>query len=167
MYKKEDIERILECRDIWFKVDEHPAVYDMAALESIRLSYPEAEAKNLFLRDDKKNYYLLVIKGEGRVNLKEVRKSLSLRPLSFAGEEELMEYLSLTPGSVTPFGLLNDTDKKVICYIDSTFLLPPGIIGIHPNDNTATVVLKTDDLINILRENGSDVRVVSFEGEKL
>ena len=165
MYTEEDILRLLEERNIWFHVDRHEAVFDMDALSSVKLTYPDAEAKNLFLRDDRKeNYYLFVVMGDTRVNLKAVRKSLRLRPLSFASEDELLSVLALTKGSVTPFGLLNDTSHRTVCFIDENFLSGNGIIGIHPNDNRATVVLRTADLVGILQSEGIDVRTISFRG---
>lgn len=70
--------------------------------------------------------------------------------------------MHLIPGSVTPFGVLNDYDNKVVVFIDDSFLEEPGIIGIHPNDNTATIWLYTNDLINIIRENGNEVKFAKF-----
>ena len=74
-----------------------------------------------------------------------------------------MEILNLKPGSVTPLGILNDINKKVIVYLDEDFRKAPGIIGIHPNDNTATIWLKMDDLINIIKEHGNIVKEVYID----
>ena len=71
-----------------------------------------------------------------------------------------MDILKLTPGSVTPLGLLNDINNRVIFYLDEEFL--NSIIGIHPNDNTATIVLKTEELINIIEENGNQVNITKI-----
>ena len=65
--------------------------------------------------------------------------------------------MGLFPGAVTPFGVLNDAENKVQVFIDEDFLENPEIIGIHPNDNTATVWIKTNDLINIIKEHGNKV----------
>ena len=135
----------------------------MAEMAAVSLPYPEADAKNLFVRDDKKQqYYLMTVQGNKRVNLKEFRKKNNTRPLSFASEEELMAILGLFPGAVTPLGLLNDTEHKVQCFIDRAFLDAPGIIGVHPNDNTATVFLKTRDLIEMIQMNGNVVQILDF-----
>lgn len=125
------------------------------------LSYPEADAKNLFVRDDKKqNYYLITVQGDKRVDLKEFRRKNGLRSLSFASPEELMEYLCLIPGAVTPLGLLNDPAHRVHFYMDVAF--QGGKIGVHPNDNTATIWMRTDDLLRLIRENGNEADVVAF-----
>lgn len=117
--------------------------------------------KNLFVRDDKKkNYYLITVKGNKRVDLKEFRKQNDLRNLSFASADDLMAYLSLTPGSVTPLGLLNDNEQQVSFYIDKDF--SGNIIGVHPNDNTATVWIQTEDLIHLIKKNGNKVNVVKI-----
>jgi Ala-tRNA(Pro) deacylase len=67
-----------------------------------------------------------------------------------------MARLHLAPGSVTPLGLLNDPDRSVQFYLDRDF--EGGRIGVHPNDNTATVWLSTRDLLDLLREHGSPVQ---------
>lgn len=137
-------------------------MFNMAEAASVSLPYPNAEAKNLFVRDGKKNYYLLVVKGNKRVNLKKFRRENGIGALSFASEQELAAVLGLTSGSVTPFGILNDTEHKVQCFIDKEFTEGAGLIGVHPNDNTATVWLKTRDLIDLIKENGNAVYTAEF-----
>lgn len=125
----------------------------MAETVNIALHYPDAEAKNIFVRDDKKrNYYLITVKGDKKVNLKYFKEKYHTRSLSFASEQDLMAILGLQAGSVTPLGLINNTEHKVQFYLDQDFLDEPKLIGIHPNDNTATVWLKTDDLITLIEE---------------
>ena len=135
----------------------------MADLARINIPYPESDAKNLFVRDDKKNYYLITIKGNKKVNLKEFKKSNNIRNLSFASENDLMNILGLIPGAVTPLGLLNDKDLKVSFYLDKDFVYEDSIIGIHPNDNTATIWIKVDDLVNIIKEHGNTVNIVKID----
>ncbi|WP_251898754.1 YbaK/EbsC family protein [Lactiplantibacillus paraplantarum] len=135
---KPAIYKFLEQRHIWHEITAHPAFYNMADLTKIDIPYRAVEVKNLFLHDDKKrNYYLISVKGDKRVNLKQFRKDNGTRPLSFASEQSLLDILSLQPGSVTPLGLLNDTARKVHYFIDQTLLDQPGLIGVHPNENTA------------------------------
>ena len=68
----------------------------------------------------------------------------------------------LIPDAVSPFGLLNDDEKKIVFYIDAAFKEGQGLIGILPNDNTATVWLKAEDLIRIIQEHGNEVKVVKL-----
>ncbi len=150
-------------KGIEYEVTEHKAVFNMAELDEVNLPYPECDAKNLFVRDDKKrNYYLITVKGDKRVNLKEFRKQNGTKPLTFASPEDLLAIMGLTPGSVTPLGVLNDTELKVHAFIDKDFLAEPQIIGVHPNDNTATVWLKTEELIRLMREHGNTVDAVEL-----
>ena len=159
---KQEVYQFLKDNNIRYEVTEHPAVYNMEEMDNLHLPYPYS-AKNLFVRDDKKaNYYLITVKEEKRVNLKEFRKQNGTRNLSFASENDLIDILRLTPGSVTPFGLLNDKEQKVKFYIDEDLLSGDGMIGIHPNENTATVWLKTEDLIKILKENGNEINIVKI-----
>lgn len=160
---KQETYQYLKDHNIPFEITEHRAVYNMEELDSIDLPYPEGDAKNLFVRDDKKkNYYLITVKGDKRVNLKNFRKAHGLRPLSFASPEDLKKYMDLTPGAVTPLGLLNVEGAPITMYLDAEF--KDGIIGIHPNENTATVWLQGDDLVALLRENGCEVEIVEKEG---
>lgn len=159
---KEEIYKYLNDKKINYEITNHQAVYNMDELAGVDLPYKEFDAKNLFVRDDKKNnYYLITVKGDKRVDLKEFRKKYHTRPLSFAKEEELLNILNLTPGSVSPLGILNDKEKKTIFFLDNYFE-DNSLIGIHPNDNTATIWMKTKDLITIIEEHGSQVKRIDI-----
>ena len=149
---KEETLAVLNRNGIEFERFEHPAIFNMEEAAEINLPWPEDEAKNLFVRDDKKrNYYLITVKGDKRVDLKQFRKEHGTRALSFASAEDLEAKLKLAPGAVTPLGLLNDDSCSVILYLDEDFQSGSQRIGVHPNDNTATIRLKTDDLIRLLK----------------
>lgn len=136
----------------------------MDELSEIEILYPEYDAKNLFVRDDKKrNYYLITVRGNKRVDFKKIKNDNNTRPLSFASEEDLMSIMNLISGSVTPLGLLNDHELKVIFYLDKDFLNGKQIIGVHPNDNTATLWLKVTDLIDIIKEHGNKVKIIELQ----
>lgn len=160
---KQEIYDYLKNRGIWHEITEHKAVYNMAELSEIDIPYPSADAKNLFVRDDKKrNYYLITVKGDKRVNLKDFKQKNNTGSLTFASEGDLMDIMKLIPGAVTPLGILNDEEKRVRFFIDKDFTEEPGIIGVHPNDNTATVWLKVDDLIGIIEEHGNEIKIVNL-----
>ena len=158
---KQEVYGFLADQGIPYEITEHPPLNNVEELLAAKLPYPEAQAKNLFVRDDKKrNYYLITVKGDKRVNLKEFRKAHGLRNLSFASAEELMSIIKLIPGAVTPLGLLNDEDRKVTLYLDSAF--SDGLIGVHPNDNTATVWLRGLDLVKMIEDHGNIVNIVDI-----
>lgn len=157
---KQEVYDFLTSRGIEYEVTEHGAVFNMEEMSHVELPHPEADAKNLFVRDDKKrNYYLITVRGDKRVDLKKFREEHSTRQLSFASENDLMNLLGLIPGAVTPLGILNDSEKKVNFFLDEE-LVNGGLIGVHPNDNTATVWLKTTELIDIITEHGNEVEAV-------
>lgn len=161
MNKKVDIYEYLNANNIWYEKINHEAVYNMDELSKIDIPYFDVIAKNLFIRDDKKrNYYLITLKGNKKINLKEFRKSQNTRALNFASEEELQEIMSLTAGSVSPFGLLNDDNLLVHFYIDKDY--DDSVIGIHPNDNTETIILKVKDLIEIIATHGNEVKILEI-----
>ena len=152
----------LDQHGIKYEIVEHQAVYNMAEMEQIALPHPEADAKNLFVRDDKKqNYYLLTIKGDKRVNLQQFREENGTRRLSFASPQDLKEKLGLEPGSVTPLGLINDPRHEIPFYLDSYFR-QQSRIAVHPNDNTATIWLKPQALIHLIKDLGNPVKVVKM-----
>lgn len=157
---KQNVYALLDENGFWHEITEHKAVYNMAELAEVECPYPEADAKNLFVRDDKKrNYYLITVKGDKRVDLKAFRKAYGTKSLTFASPEELSAILGLIPGAVTPLGVLNDEERKVKLFLDREFLDAPGLIGVHPNDNTATVWMKTEDLIALVKEHGTEVEL--------
>lgn len=158
---KEEIYAFLEKSSIEFEAVEHKAVFNMDELGTIELPHPEWEAKNLFVRDDKKrNYYLITVKGMKRVDLKDFRRKHGLRALSFASADDLLEIMKLTPGSVTPLGLLNDSERRVKFYLDAEF--EGGMMSVHPNDNTATVYMKAADVLRLIIEHGSEAEMAEI-----
>ncbi len=158
---KEEIYAFLKENNIEFEAIEHKAVFNMDELDTIELPHPEWEAKNLFVRDDKKrNYYLITVKGTKRVDLKDFRRKHELRPLTFASADDLLEIMKLTPGSVTPLGLLNDSECRVKFYLDAEF--EGGMMGVHPNDNTATVYMKAADVLRLIIEHGNEAEMAEI-----
>lgn len=158
---KRDIYRLLDERGIAYEAVEHAAVYTVEEADALRLPYPETGTKNLFLRDDKhRSHYLVTLRDHKAIDLKAFAREQELRRLSFASAEDLQGLLGLTPGSVTPLGLLNDKDRRVALYLDEEFARPGELIGVHPNDNTATVWLPGTDLVRLIRDHGNPVHLV-------
>lgn len=160
---KQQIYEFLTSKNIEYEITDHKAVFNMSEVAEIELPHPEADAKNIFVRDDRKeNYYMITVRGDKRVDLKAFRKMLGARPLSFVSESDLMKILNLIPGAVTPLGLLNDDSLKVQLFIDSEFRDVIDFIGVHPNDNTATIWLKVTDLIDVISEHGNEVHLIDI-----
>ncbi|GAA0386083.1 prolyl-tRNA synthetase associated domain-containing protein [Paenibacillus motobuensis] len=148
---------ILNSMGIEYGVVEHPAVYTIEEMDQLSIDNREAIAKNLFIRDDKKKrYFIIVLQKTKTVNLKSLRQRLDCRPLGFASEEDLQRYLNLKKGAVTPLGVLNDEAHVVEVVIDQD-ILQFDQVGVHPNDNTATVWLRPQDLEAVIKSHGNTV----------
>ena len=133
-----------------FRLQEHPAVFTMAEAEEQRLMEGGLVPKNLFLKEKKGDRrFLVTVTDEGAVDMKGLRAILSARELTFCSEAELKEDLGLAKGSATPFGIVNDEEKRVEVVID-TKLRGEKPLGLHPNVNTATAWLSYDGLIRFL-----------------
>lgn len=157
---KDEIISFLKEHNICFDEVKHKAVYNMEEVLDVDIPNYKCIAKNVFVRDDKKNnYYLISINGKKRVDLKNFRKEYNTRSLSMASIEELKSILKLTPGEVTPFGLLNDEYAIVHFFIDEYFF-KEGKIGVHPNENTTTIFMNTEDLIKIIKNHGNEVTIL-------
>lgn len=142
---------------ITYDVIEHPAAYTIDEMAELQLSFMGCVVKNLFVRDQrKKHYFLIVLSNDKTADLKQLSTTLQCGRLSFASETSLYEKLGLTKGSVSPFGILNNTDCSVSVVLDKDILSLPRI-GVHPNDNTATVLLKPQDMISIIENHGNAV----------
>ncbi len=141
---------------------EHIAIFTIDEMEKLEFPAGSTVAKNLFLRDDKgRRHFLLMAAPHQKINLKQLEDKLDSTKLSFASEERLEKYLGLTKGSVSPFGLINDAGGQVEFYIDDS-LRTEKALGVHPNDNTATILLSCDDLVRFAKETGHEVNWLHF-----
>lgn len=166
MYGKKEIIDYLNENKIEYEIAEHPAVYTVEEADALNLPHPEAGTKNLFLRDDKKRrYYLVVARENVSINLKELRAKLETRPLTFASEKDLAAILGLIPGAVTPLGVLNDEERRVEVVLDAA--LSGKLIALHPNENTATIWLREEELTKIIREHGNEMKIIELSEKSL
>lgn len=162
MDKQQQVLDALQELNITYELVRHPAVYTIEEMDALTLPHKECVAKNLFLRDAKgKRHFLVVLEQSKTADLKHLRQALGSTPLSFASEERLMNHLSLTKGSVTPLGVLNDPEHAVEVVFDSD-LIGSTCIGVHPNDNTATVFLSYNDLCRVIERCGNAVSTVEI-----
>jgi len=118
---------------------EHKAIYTVNEAMELGIYIPGEKCKNLFLRNGRGDiHYLVILDEEKKVNLKLLAKQIGSTRLSFASEERLFEYLKLKPGSVSPFGIINDVNSEVVVLIDID-LINNTLVNFHPNINTATI----------------------------
>lgn len=161
--KRQAVIETLERLKIPYELQEHPAAFTMEELEQLGLLQQGEIPKNLFLRDASgKRHFLVTVAHTRAVDTKWVRTLIGCSRLSFGSEERLQRCLGLTPGSVGPFGVLNDTQLAVELFWDRSLMDLPRI-GVHPNDNTATVWIDPRDLERIVREHGNSLRFLDWE----
>ena len=138
----------LDALGVAYELTEHPAVFTIDEMEQLGLTGGGTVCKNLFLRDAKgRRHFLVVIPGDCRADLKSIETQLGSTRLSFASAERLQRYLGLIGGEVTPLGIINDPDAAVEVVFDRSLEGNPRV-GVHPNDNTATVWLAFDDSLS-------------------
>jgi Ala-tRNA(Pro) deacylase len=152
------VESRLAALGIAFTAHEHPPVATVAEAEQYWGRIEAVHAKNLFLRNARgSRHYLVVLSHDRRADLQALALAYGEPKLGFASPERLLKYLGLTPGSVSPFGLINDPDKHVHVAIDHA-LKDAATVAFHPNVNTATLVLSGADFRTFLASTGHDVR---------
>ncbi|HTL44100.1 MAG TPA: prolyl-tRNA synthetase associated domain-containing protein [Vicinamibacterales bacterium] len=148
----------LEALGIPYQRFEHPPVFTSEEAEVHWRGLPGVPCKNLFLRNKKGDrHYLAIVPIAKRVDLKDLVKTLGDDRLSFGSPERLIGELGLTPGSVSPFGLLNDPDGSVVVLVDEDLRGAAGLI-FHPNINTASVVVSWEGLERFLNSRTNRVR---------
>ncbi len=163
MGNKELVYSTLDAKGISYAVMEHEAVYTMEDMDRVGITARGIVCKNLFLRDAKgREHYLVTVPEGKRVDLRALAEKIGSTKLSFASAERLEKYLGVTEGSVSPLGILNDESKSVIVVFDKE-LRGKSEVGIHPNDNTATVWLAFSDLLKLIDAHGNEVLYADFE----
>ncbi|MEI6462662.1 MAG: YbaK/EbsC family protein [bacterium] len=126
--------------NIQYVIHEHKAVFTTKEADEIK-DIPGLACKNLFLKSKKADsYFLVIIPASEKMDLKGFGEKINEKKLTFGSKEDMLKLLGVEPGSVSPFGLLNDKDYLINVYI-SKIVYDAEIVGFHPNRNTATVEL--------------------------
>jgi len=160
--KADKVYQLLNELSIPFEMIEHEPAFTVEEMEKVLPEIDAQVCKNLFLRDQKgKQHYLVVMAKEKPFDLKSFGEKQGLGKLSFASEKRLLQYLDVPSGSVSPFGLINDTQAHVIVYIDND-LKSYEKVGVHPNVNNATITLELADLEKYLHSIDNDVYWVTL-----
>jgi len=159
--QEREVHAVLAALGIAFERYEHPPVASAVGSEEHWSGIEAVHTKNLFLRNHKgARHYLVILALLKRANLRAVADQLGERRLSFGTPEWMMRCLGVTPGSVSPFGLIHDTTQTVHVCLDRD-LKASGRISFHPNINTATLVLTFEDFERFLASRGNPVRYVT------
>ena len=146
LQKEIDTYDFLDSLGVEYERIDHEAAYNMEVCEEIDKVLGGKTCKNLFLCNRQKtDFYLLLMPGDKPFKTKDLSQQIGSSRLSFAGEEDMLELLNLTPGSVTVLGLMYDKEKKVKLLVDEE-ILKDELFGCHPCINTSSIKMKTSDV---------------------
>lgn len=140
----------------------HPPLHTVAESQALRGEIAGGHTKNLFVKDRKDRYFLLVVEEDAEVDLKQVHHIIGASgKVSFGKPEKLMEFLGVIPGAVTAFGIINDVEKQVAIIFDEA-LLRHDVINAHPLTNEATTSISREGLLRFVEATGHEARVLKL-----
>lgn len=155
MRGQKELYMLFEKLNISFEYHEHPP---LATIEDAIIhwkDYQSGRCKNIFFRNHKGDrHYLVILEHLRQLNIRDLEKRLRQGKLSFASDKRLKKYLGVDPGSVSPFGLINDKENHVHIFIDET-LKEYDRLTFHPNVNTASLVISQSDFLKFLETTGN------------
>jgi Ala-tRNA(Pro) deacylase len=141
----------------------HPPVFTVAEAAALRGSLPGGHCKSLFLKDRSGAFWLAVMLEEHRVDLNKLAVRLGAPRFSFGAAEDLYALLGVRPGSVTPFGLVNDRGRRVTPVLDRE-MLSHDPLNYHPLANDRTTAISPADLLRFIAACGHQPRIVDLAG---
>jgi len=142
----------------------HQPLFTVEESQGLRGSIPGGHTKNLFLKDKKSALYLVTALEDAEIELKSLHRRLGATGrFSFGSAEQMLETLGVTPGSVTPFGVINDLGHRVTMVLDEA-LMRHETINAHPLTNTMTTSVRRDDLVRFLECTGHKPRILAVTG---
>lgn len=155
MRGQKELYTLLELLAIKFEYHEHPPLATIEDAKAHWKDYNSGRCKNIFFRNHKGDrHYLVILEHLRKLDIHDLEKRLRQGKLSFASDRRLKEYLGVEPGSVSPFGLINDTGRHVHLFIDEK-LQESERLAFHPNINTATIIISLTDFLRFLDHTGN------------
>jgi Ala-tRNA(Pro) deacylase len=153
---------VLKNLSIEFEEYRHPPVFTVEEAEIHWKNINATYCKNLFFRDKKgKRHFLVIIRHDKQLDIKRFWELIGTGRLSFGSEERLIKYLGLKPGSVSPFGLINNSGKEVEVFVDKS-LEHVDQLAFHPNDNCLTITLTAADFKKYLNWTGNTYQFIEI-----
>ena len=160
----EDLIAYLDGLRIVSQTIEHPPLHTVEQSQALRGDIPGGHTKNLFVKDKKGRLFLLVLGEETSVDLKRVHEKIGGQGrVSFGSAELLEEVWGVRPGAVTPFGAINDAERRVTVVLDAE-MMKHARLNFHPLVNTRTTGLASADLVRFLQATGHEPLVVALGG---
>jgi len=161
MTKAEDkLYAIFDKLDITYETHEHPPIMTVDEGRDFHHKIPGMHCKNLFMKDKKGEIWLIVMPGDKRAHINQLQKIIGAARLSFGKPDLLLEILGITPGSVTPFALMNDTSRHVNVVLDED-MMEADMVNYHPLRNNASTSLKPSDLLKFIKNLSYEPQIVN------
>jgi Ala-tRNA(Pro) deacylase len=162
MEAEEKVYTTLDDLGIAYETHTHPPVYTVEEANQHWADIEGSHTKNIFLRNKKgSKHYLVIVEHAKKIDIKALQRKIMASTLSFASERRLQKYLGLSQGSVSAFGIINDENNEVEVVVDKD-LLQQDKINFHPNVNTATVTISTEDFKKFLDQSGNKVKFIEL-----
>ncbi|MBP5857981.1 prolyl-tRNA synthetase associated domain-containing protein [Marivibrio halodurans] len=140
----------------------HEPVFTVEESQALRGQLDGAHVKNMFLRDKKKRLWLVTVLEDRAVDLKALKKRIGAQgSLSFGDADLLMAVVGVSPGSVTPFGVINDAEKRLTVVLDAG-IFGHGTVNAHPLRNDKTTRIAAADLKRFIAAEGYEAEIVDF-----
>ena len=140
----------------------HEAVFTVDEGKDIKAQLVGGHTKNLFLKDKKEKVWLIIALAETKIALNQVHKEIGSARLSFGKADLMKEILGVTPGSVTPFSLINDKENHVNLILDKA-MLSYKILNYHPLKNDKTTAISPDNLLKFIKSCGHEPMILDFK----
>jgi Ala-tRNA(Pro) deacylase len=153
------LKKYLQKNEIKYTLHEHPAVFTVPEAKIHCGSIPGTHCKNLFLKNKKTNqFYLVTIPYDKMLDLNKFRKIIKASKIRFGEEDDLIKILGLSPGAVSPIGLVNDKENRTIFIIDENIWQAEEICC-HPNINTETLQIPRTDFHKLIKSAGNKIEI--------
>ena len=165
-YNKKDFCNFLDQKKIAYKVYNHEQLFTVEQSKEMRGKISGMHTKNLFLKDKKNNFALLSCIEDKKIDIKALRNPLNAKNLSFASNSYLEEILAIKPGSVSPFGLINDSNKIVNFYLDKD-IFNGELVNFHPLENNSTISITVNSFKNFINIINVKLNVIDLSVYKI
>jgi Ala-tRNA(Pro) deacylase len=158
----EELFNMLDNLGIEYETHHHAPVFTVEEAQTVSRDLAGGHSKNLFLKGKSGDLYLLVCLEETKVNLKALRKQIGAKNLSFGKADVLIDVLGVTPGSVTPFSLINDKDHRVTVLLDAQ-MMNEEFLNFHPLINDKTTQISLEGLKSFIAATGHEAKILALD----
>jgi Ala-tRNA(Pro) deacylase len=152
----------LQKLDIKYEMVDHPAAKTTAEADAYIAGKIGVRTKSMFLKDKKKNFYLVIMDDAKRMDFKEFQELTGTKRISMAHDSDIEDQLGLEAGIVSPFGIMNNAAHNLQIYFDQDMLDENIPLTFHPNINTHTIFLSAADLMKFIKAQGFDYQIIDL-----